>query len=299
MTTCQDLIDETRRYLFSGQRETLNVLSGAINNSVTTITLTYDLNALAQGSYVAIDLEIMYVFAVSTTAKTATVQRGMLGSTAASHSDQSLVYVNSKFPAFSIFQALNADLDDLCSPSNGLYQTVDVNLTYNPAVQGYDLTGSTDVLDILSVRTQVPGPSKDWVPLRSWRLETEGSTTDFASGNGIILYEPGSAGMTIRVTYSAPFTHFTSTTDNVTVTGLPTTASDIPPLGAAMRLVGVRETQRNFNESQGDTRRASEVPPNAQLAGMSALVRLRTTRIKSESEKLASTWPNMRRGIMR
>lgn len=295
--TCADLIDETRRYLLSSQRETLNSLSASISTtSATTCTLTYDLGGAVAGSIIAVDLELMYVWAADTTTKTLTVQRGYLGSTAATHSSGAIVYVNSKFPAFSIFQALNADLDDLSQ--NGVYQIVNKEITFNAAVMGYDLgVTATDIIDVLAVRANIPGPSQDWVPINRWRLDQAANTTDFTTGFSLTLLEEAYPGLAVRVTYAAPFTKFTATTDAVTTTGLPTTAYDLPPLGAAMRLSGVREVQRNFNESQGDTRRASEVPPNAQLAGYQALARERARRLKSEASRLASNWPVRRKGL--
>lgn len=295
MTTCGDLIEETRRLLLSGQRPAMNALSAGIVAGDTTLSFTYDLGLLVAGAYIAIDLEIMYVWSASSTGKTAVVQRGMLGSTAASHSSGAIAYVNPKFPAFSVFQALNADLDDLSAPSNGLYQVVDVDLTYNPAIMGYDLTGATDVIDVLRVRAQYPGPENDWPEIRRYQLVIDASTSSFTSGWGLVLYEGGSPGRTIRVTYSAPFTHFTDTSTTLAATGLPASAADLPPLGAALRLTGFREVKRNFDESQGDTRRASEVPPNAQLAGYSAIARERARRIRSEADKIASTYPIRRK----
>lgn len=296
MTTCADLVNDTRRLLFSGKRETLNKLNGEISSTtVTALTLANDPGPIQAGAYLSIDLEIMYVWSVST--RTVTVERGMLGTTADTHVDGSIIYVNSQFPAFSIFSAINDDLNDLSSPENGLYKVTSVEVTYNPAVQGYDITDSDTILNILAVRANIPGPSNDWVPLTAWRYNSQANTTDFPSGNSLTLFQAGSPGLAVRVTYSSPFTTFSSLTDNVTTTGLPATAYDLPPLGAGMRLVGVREVKRNFDESQGDTRRASEVPPNAQMAGYQALARERQRRLKAEAAQLANTWPYRRKGI--
>lgn len=297
MTTAADLIATTQRYLFAGQREQLNQLSGAHNNSTTTFTFARDLGPLTEGSYVAVDLEIVYVWSTNPTAKTAEVQRAALGSTAATHADGAVAYVNSKFAPFTIFSELNNDLADLCAPTNGLFRLVEVDLTYNPAIQGYDLTGATDVIDVLRIRYDIPGPSKLWPELRSWQLKRNMDTDAFTSGFAIMLYEPAWPGRQIRVTYSSSFSPFTSLTSTVASTGLGASAADLPPLGAAMRLAGVRETQRNFNESQGDTRRASEVPPGSQLQGMRALASLRQARIKAEADKLSSSYPTRRKRV--
>ena len=51
----------------------------------------------------------------------------------------------------------------LSSPSNGLYRVATVDLTYNAAVEGYDLTGVTDVLAVLDARYQAVGSEQDWL----------------------------------------------------------------------------------------------------------------------------------------
>lgn len=298
MTTAAALISETKRYLLPTAREPMNALSGSHNNSTTTFTFTYDAGAISAGSYVCVDLEIVYVWAViSATSKTFTVQRGMQGSTAASHADGALAYVNPRFSDFAVLQAINADLDDLSSPTNGLFKTATIEFTYQPQITGYDLTAiDSGWLNILSVRYDTPGPYKDWPELRHWQVKKNQDTADFASGTAIMLLDPAYPGRDVRVTYSMPFTHFTATTDDITsVAGLAATMADIPPLGAASRLASVRETQRNQFEAQGDPRRATEVPPNAQLAGATALERKRQSRIKAEAVRLANNYPTRRR----
>lgn len=273
----------------------MNLLSGSHNNSQTTFTFSKPLGSMIDGCYIAVDLEIIYVWTVVSTTGTATVQRGMLGSTAATHSDAALVTVNPRFPKFSILQAINADLDDLSASPNGLYQVKNVTLTYNPAAQGYDLTSIADYVDVLRVRAKIPGPSKAWPEIRSFQLKRNMDTTDFASGNAIILYEGGYPGLDIRVTYSQAFTHLSALTDDVvTVSGLPATMHDIPPLGAAARLSGVRETKRNFTEGQGDGRRATEVPPGSQTNSMRGLLAIRQARIRAESARLGGNYPARR-----
>lgn len=297
-TTAQTLIDETRRYLLPTAREPLNTLNGAINSSATSLIFNQDISAITQGAYIEIDLETMYVWTPTPATKTVVVQRGMQGSTAASHLDTALCRVLPRFSNFSILQAINADLDDLSSPVNGLFQVpATIEFTYQPQINGYDLTGiNSGWINILSVRYDTPGPWKDWPELRHWQVKKNMDTADFASGTALMLYDAAYPGRDVRVTYSAPFTHFTTVTDDATtVAGLTATMVDIPPLGAASRLAGVRETQRNQFESQGDPRRAAEVPPNAQLAGATSLMRMRATRIKAEAARLSNNYPTRRR----
>lgn len=297
MTTAQNLIDETHRYLLPTAREAINTLNGSHTSSTTTITFNHDIPNITAGVTIAVDLELMYVWTVTPASKQATVQRGMQGSTAATHADGALATISPRFSNFSTLQAINADLDDLSSPTNGLFQVpATIEFTYQPQINGYDLTGISDFINILSVRYDIPGPWKTWPELRHYKIVRNMDTADFASGTGIVLEDQAYPGRDVRVTYSAPFTHFSTVSDDITtVAGLPASCGDIPPLGAAARLAAVRETQRNQFESQGDPRRATEVPPNSQLAGATALQRMRKDRIQAESARLNNNWPTRRR----
>jgi hypothetical protein len=58
-----------------------------------------------------------------------------------------------------------------------------------------------------------------------------------------------------------------------------------------MRLMAGREVKRNFTESQGDTRRAEEVPSGAVANSMLQLQRLRRDRVMAEAARLNRQYP--------
>jgi hypothetical protein len=292
MTTGTDLIQETRRHLYSGDREELNKLNGTISSSSATFTATYTLGGIQAGSVVEMDTELMYVWAVDAPTKVATIQRAHLGSTAASHTDGALVRVNPKFSDFAIFQAINEDLADLSSPLNGMFQMKTVNLTYNATYRGYDMTSVTDVIDIYEIRYESIGPDRYWPEITAWNLTRNMDTSEFASGLALMLSEAADPGQTLRVRYKAPFVALSAVTDNVTtISGLHAQALDIPPLGAAARLVGPREVKRGFMEHQGEPRRAEEVPAGQQLRSAQGLMGMRRARLHSEAARLYAMYP--------
>jgi hypothetical protein len=286
------LVEECRRHLFSGAREQVNTLAATLSSSPTvqTVTFNYPLRQITEGAVIEVDLELMLVLATNVTNNSATVLRGQLGSASASHSSDAVVTVNPKFPRFGIFSAINEELGALSS--EGLFQVKTVDLTYNPAIDGYDMTSVTDLLDIYSVRYSIPGPNLRWPEIRSYQLKRNMPTTDFASGIALVLDEGGYPGRTVRVSYLAPFSPLTALTDNVvTTSGLHTEAHDIPPLGAAARLVMPRDVKRGFTETQGDTRRAEEVPPGASMASGRGLLALRDRRVQQEIARLRRFFP--------
>ena len=292
MTTLADLIADTKRHLLSGGREQMNKLATAATEADTTLLLTYDLGAVQAGAYLQIDLEVMYVWQVDASAKSAIVERGQLGSTAAAHSASAVVTVNPSWPDFAVAKALNEELRSLSAPSNGLFAVRSVELTASAAAGSYDLTSSTDVLEVLSVRHSLPGLANTWATLTNYEL-AQNAGSGFASGSSLVIHDGISQGRTIRVLYKASFDPLTNLTDNVeTISGLPASAHDIPPLGAAMRLVAPREIRRNQIDSQGGSRRSEEVPPGAVAASLRGIASLRQQRIVEEASLLAQRHPD-------
>ena len=288
MTTASDLIESTRGHLFTGQPENLNRLASGITAITETIPLSYDITGIGRGTIIEIGLEQIFVFVVDSSSKTVTACiRGYNGTTGAIGTTGDRVTVSPKFPRARVLTAINDDLADLSSPMNGLYRTLSVDLTFNAAVMGYDLTGVIGMMGISDLRYRTIGPEKSWPQINNYAVLRNMPTSDFASGSALVLYEGGSPGQTVRVTYQAPFTSLATLADDVlAISGLSATAHDIPPLGAAVRLAAGREVRRNFDEAQGEPRRAEEVPPQANAQATRELVRLRQQRIVAEQSRL-------------
>jgi hypothetical protein len=297
VATGSDLIEKTRRHLFSGNREEMNKLAADITASATSLATTYPLGGITAGAVLEIGTELIYVWAVDTTAVTATIKRAHLGSTAAAHTAGDAIKVNPKFPDFSIFDALNDEILDMSSPQNGLYQIAAISITYNPTYRGYDLTGVTDLLDVYEVRYESIGPERYWPLIDNWDVSRSMAASEFASGTVLLLSQGADPGMALRVRYKAPFTTLASSSANLTTTGLATTMYDIPPLGAAARLVAPREVKQGFSEHQGEPRRAQEVPPGTNLRSAQALLGLRDRRISAERARLHQLYPPRQRRV--
>lgn len=293
-TTAQDLVEEAKRHLFSGAEEQVNRVSGAVLSTDTSILFQYTVTGMVQGTILAIGLEEVRVWATDGNLTATTVERGVNGSTAAAHSNNDLVRVRPKFSDFRVLRAINEELADLGSPANGLFQVVSVDVTYNPAVRGYDLTGATDVIRILEARYKTPGPLKQYPLVKGYALERNMPTSDFPSGFAFRMDSGAFPGLGVHVRYAAKFGQLVNATDDVqAVAGLPASANDLPPIGAAIRLTFPREVKRNFTEAQSDPRKYEEVPPGSVAKSVAGLSQLRTARIQAEAARLLSDWPVM------
>jgi hypothetical protein len=295
VTTLRDLIDETKRHLQSFQREPMNKLVSAVPVDATSITLQYDIGNIQAGAHVQLGLELVYVWSTEPSSKTITVERAQLGSTASAHAAGSTVTINPKFPDFAIAKAINDDLADLSAPANGLFAVRALDLTFGVGASGYDLAGATGFIEVLEIRQRLGQATayRQWPVLSNYEVSRQVSTVDFPSGIALFLHEGGGAGQPVRVLYKASFGRLTNLTDDVeTVAGITTDLEDLPPIGAALRMVAPREIKRNFTEAQGESRRAQEVPPGAVANSLRPLAGLRQNRITAEAGRLAQLYPD-------
>ena len=289
MSTVGQIIDRAQRQLMSGTVEERNKLASSVSATATTLVMTYDLGGMHPGTLIQIDSEIMYVWESTPGTKTVVVERGQNGSTAAAHSASDVVTVNPKFPRNQILEAINDELADLGSPMNALFQVKNLDFTYNASRRQVNLQVIGEIIDIVDVRYRYI--ATDYKSVNNAKLMRNMPTKDFPSGYALRVDSiiPSSE---MRVTYKAPFTRVTQENDNLqNIAGFPESAEDILIMGAQIRLVAPREVKRNFSESQGDTRRAEEVPNGAIANSIVNLIRMRRDRITAEAARLARQYP--------
>lgn len=289
MTTAGTLIDRSVNELLAGTIEERNKIAVAINDTTTTtVTLTYPLASLRDNSIVQIGDELMYIWQVNNALKQLTVERGYGGSTATTHLNGAVTVSNPRFPRYQVLNHLNSELVDLSSPVNGLFQIKTVDIAYNGSDRMINLTNVTDIIDLFDVRYRYL--NDDYPIVRNVRLLRNMPTSDFASGYALALDTFVRAG-TLRVIYKAPYGSFTSSGSTVADVGGSATLDDVLVYGAQIRLMAGREVKRNFTESQGDTRRAEEVPAGAIANSMLQLQRMRRDRITAEAARLNRAYP--------
>lgn len=296
MATLADWINQTRGHLLSGHQEQRNTLAvGGYTAGSGTLSFASATAGIVAGTRLSIGLNTFYVLSVNTSGLAATVLGGQAGTADVNALAGDLVRVNPMITDHEINTALAAEVDDLSAPDNGLFQMKSVSLTATTGI-GYDMTGVTSLLDIYEVRPQATGTQSWWRQMSKfdWRLDRNADTALFPSGLSLQLFGATVPGYAIRVLYRAGFVFPPTVATDLNTTGLPVTAYDIPPIGAAMRLMAPREIKRNRTEYQSDTRRAAEVPPGAVAGSYRGLMMLRQARVASEAARLLSAYPDRR-----
>jgi hypothetical protein len=293
----QNVLDKVYRRLMSGAREQVVQLTNEAHMDDLIIQIGGGFTGAVQaGAILSCGMEMMLVLAAQTGGQI-NVVRGYDGSEQTDHAGGDLVYVNPRFPYFDIGVAINDDLLDLSSSTNGLGQITYTDVTFNPTYQGYDLGPNFDSVSsrILEVSYQIAPPVRTYPLIRKgmWRVVRNANQPSvFPSGNGLVIYGSGYPGLPLHIQFLAPFQPLVNLDDDLTsVAGLSPTMYDLPDLGASIKLMQPREVKRNFYEAQPDPRKAPEIPPQAVANSSAKLEQQRIARINAEADRIMSAYP--------
>lgn len=301
MPTLDEMISETIDLLLSGQRDVMNRLDGAVAQGAATLALVYELEEIAKGAVISVDLERIRVWDTDGTANSVTgLERGVEGTTDVAHSNLATVFVNARFDKFKVLRAINEEIGSLSA--SGLYRMSPLNITYESGISGYDLTGVTlaEFLGIYDIRAETNSNSEYWPEITDYEWSTDLAATEFASSIALFLHQGAYADKPMRVRYKRTLGLFGTTsaalgTDFATVTGLRSEAKDLVIYGAQARLMASREARRAHYDAQPDPRRSEEVPVGTQMASASGLLKLWKMRLEAEKKYLMKRYPPKRR----
>ena len=154
------------------------------------------------------------------------------------------------------------------------------------------LDADAGALDVLQIRYQSIGPSKEWLPVRRYEVDKHAKTSIFANGVAVNVYEGIVPGRTIRITFTKEPTELVNDADVfTTVTGLPSSCEDLIRFGAAYRLVPFFESARLSGQSaESDFGGANRQPGGAsQLSKF--LLQMYQIRLAEETKGLQSVFP--------
>jgi hypothetical protein len=298
--TVGDLINRTFDLLLQAAREERNQLTASIDAVVTTFNVNYALGALQRGTYLAIDDEVMYVWATtpgSGNSSTVTVQRADKGTAAAAHAANSIIQVNPYFTKYSVRKTLQ---DEIRSWGPQVFQVKTTDINAVDFIRGYDLGIIGTWFYILGVSMSpdtLTGITPDnlW-PQCSYTIDQSANLTKFPSGSALFITDPlgvFDTPRTIHVTYAAPIDVDTTflDTDLLSTMGIDNSEMDIAPYGAAWRLAAGREVRRMLTEAQGQVSDLANFPAGYQLKAAEGFKQLRDSRLQDAVERLRSQYP--------
>lgn len=290
MATFNDMVDEVSLHLsgYGMRNEALTHLNSAINTTATQLTVG-SAESVGKG-LIEIDDELMWVDSFDRTASTVTIApfgRGYNGSTAATHAINTKVVINPVFTRKAIKTAINDTIQAVGAQIYGIGTTT---FTSSVAVNTYALPANLDT--ILSVSFQAIGPTKEWVPVRGFRLDKAANVSDFGSSNTITINSFVDPSATVQVTYTFdPEVMESNTDDFEATTGLPASCKDVIVLGAAYRLLSFVDPGRlNYMSAEANSQ-STAVPYGSGTNTAKYVYALFTQRLQEEVVKLQAKFP--------
>jgi hypothetical protein len=266
MATFGQMTDEVSRKLagFTLRQDRQTHLTVAVNSTATSITVA-SANNISSG-VIQIDDELIYVDSYDRNSGVLSIPpygRGYNGTSAATHAVGARVVISPTFPSLDIKGAIN---ETILAVFPDLYATATHTFSYSTAKTTYALPDEVET--VLGVSFQTTGPSKEWLPVRSWRVDPMANTDAFNSKNSISLYSGIEPGRTVQISYTAAPTVMDSNDDDFEiVTGLPASSKDVIILGAAARLASFIDPGRlAFGSAESDQQ--SQIAGRAYGAGL-------------------------------
>jgi hypothetical protein len=292
MATFGQMTDEVSRKLagFTLRQDRQTHLTAAINTTATSITVASATNVST--GVIQIDDELIYVDSYDRNTGVLSIPpygRGYNGTSASSHAVGARVIVSPTFPSVDIKEAINNSIQAVFPD---LYSTGTHTFSYSTAKSTYPLPDEVET--VLGVSFQTTGPSKEWLPIRGWRVDPMANTTAFNSRNSISLYSGVEPGRTVQVFYTSEPTVMDSNDDDFEiVTGLPASCKDVIVLGASARLASFVDPGRlTFGSAESDQQ--SQIAGRSYGAGTNTakyLLALYDKRLAEESRKLTDRNP--------
>ena len=287
MATFGSMTDEVVRKLagFTLRQDRQTHLTATVNATATSITVASAQNI--SSGIIEIDDELIYVDSYDRNSGVLSIPpygRGYNGTSAATHQSGARVIVSPTFPSVDVKDAIN---ETLLATFPDLFTTGVHTFSFSPARSTYALPDEAET--VFAVSYQTTGPTKEWLPIRSYRIDPMANVDEFNSKNTISLYSGVEPGRTVQVSYSvAPAVMDSNDDDFEIVTGLPASCKDVIVLGASARLASFIDPGRlTFGSAESDQQ--SQIAGRSYGAGTNAakyLLALYDKRLAEEARKL-------------
>lgn len=235
--------------------DSIDHLQASATTTAATITLGTDYR-VGEGTVIEVDSELMLCTSFDTSARIATVTRGILGTTPASHSNGTLAIANPRLPRFQVLDYINDAMSDMYPR---LFAVGRQDITYGSSSIGYELDADAD--EILSVAAKVDSGASLWEYLYDWEKIDNLPTASFSSGQAIMIRNALPSQAVISVVYTQPFTPATDESDDLEADcGLQTYMTDLPYYFAMSRVMSNLEVDRSQIAAAQNHQRAQDVP---------------------------------------
>ena len=291
MTTMLDMLSDTRRMAFGSTHDQINLVKEPYLADATNLALDMDVSGITQGMVLSGGLNVWFVRSIDNATNSVNVIPGFDNSPKRDLAVGDFIYIKPKVTDWYMFETMNQEILRLSTPEHGLYQIASWVANVDPTWQTYEIPSEAlNMIGLLRVRYRMPGSPDVWydIPEKAYRLQLNGGSESTLTSY-IRLLRNIPSGTEIQFLYKSPFHQAAELSDSVNdVCGLSETMVDIPTLGCLATLLRTNESQRSQVQTQGDSRRASEVVAGSNINTASRVEKDHQMRIWEEAARLTS-----------
>jgi hypothetical protein len=233
----EDLISDFQGYtVASDQVTSLTNPIGATDTS-----FVVDDGTVVSTGTLQIGDEMMWVQSVDPTSNTVNLLprgRGWGGTTAVAHATGDTVTVSPAYPRSRIKTAINASIQATYPMLFGVTSTEFTLL--DPIHLAWGIPA--DVEFVLDVRWR--DPLSNWQRIRGWEIDRQANTSDFPTGQALLITQRIIPGSTVRVTYGGRPGALVNESDLFTSTGLEEGIADAIELDVKARMLPILDLAR-------------------------------------------------------
>lgn len=285
MSTMRELVDQTRSMVNGSLAEALTLTDRPYVAGSGVLALRYSARTIVPGTILSVGLNTLYVLEGDPAGVSVKVLPSYEGGPDVDVPEAYRVEIRPRHTVWRTFRELALEIEGLCGPAGGLWVPKRWTTQVDPVWETYPIPSEVGpVKRILGVRYRQPGSTDLWIDMRDWEFQPDASTgpqviARGAPGGALIEFVAGGA-------VSAPTSLDESTVD----LDMPPEWEDIPMLGAAATLAMSGESRRLQPFSQGDPRRADEVPATANSSLSREFRRRQKDRIDDEYAGIVNLW---------
>jgi len=238
----EEMVDEVLLNVagYTQRQDQATFLIGDIDEFATELTVR-DGSVLSRG-LIEVNSELMWVDRFDRNSGIAYISpsgRAYRNSTLAPHFDGARVTISPAYPRVVIQKAINNAISGVYPD---LYGTFYTTFNFVATRSTYPLT--SDALDVMTVSLQTVGPTKEWLPVRRWRIDKTANPVAFNTGKSLSIYDGIVPGRTINVVYAKKPSKLTLPSDTFEMSGLSDSSEEVIILGASYRVAAYLDQAR-------------------------------------------------------
>jgi len=240
--TIEQLVDDNLMHMYGLDTHQDQETHVTVAYNTTDLTIYVDNASILSRGLIEVHEELMQATSVDANAGSVTIApygRGYRGTTAATGAIGDRLVAAPLVPRNMMVDAMN---ETVLGVWPNLHAEAHTTITTTGSANTYSLPSGA--INVIRITYETRGSSKEWIPARRYRIDSDAPSSSFATGASISLYDAVPTGTKVHVVYSHEPAELGTdhTLGFAAVTGLPESCIDVIRYGAIYRLASMFDT---------------------------------------------------------